>query len=371
MIAARVTDWLRPLGAAASAAHLYRPEHPRVVEALEALEAASRRLVGDRASVSLCVVEERLMVDGEVVAGVGPLSARLFEALAASGFDRIVMGRGVSQAELLGLVGTLAGASRDGRTAGGLRSTEHLSFSSISRDARSETAVPAPTERAGRLLDIWKAIDEHRILDQQAIDALITPYVAAVCGERDGALPLAVLESHDSYTATHIGNVALLTMALAEAAGLPQSAIRPVGIAALLHDIGKIRVPATLLSSSGQLSGADLVRMREHPEVGARMLLATPGVPQLAAIVAFEHHLHAAGGGYPEVPPGWRIHPASAMTHVADVYDALRTNRPYRGALSHEEIVDIMQRERGSVFEAELLDAFLARVVPRTLAAAA
>lgn len=370
MIAAAVTDWLRSLGVAVSAFHLYQPEHRRVAEALDALEAASARLIADRSSVSICFIEERLMCDGVVVSHAGPLASRLFEALAACGFDRVVLTRGVTRVELLGLVAALAGTPCDGQPAGALRSTEHLSFSSISHDGRPE--APAPVgERAGRLMDVWKAIDERRVLDQDTLAALVDPYVAVVCGQRDGALPLAVLESHDSYTATHIGNVALLTMALAEAAGMPQSAIRPVGIAALLHDIGKIRVPATLLSSSGQLSAADLARMREHPEVGARMLMVTPGVPQLAAVVAFEHHLHSGGGGYPDVPAGWRVHPASAMTHVADVYDALRTNRPYRAAMAHEEIVDIMLRERGSVFDAELLDAFLERVVPRAVPKAA
>lgn len=368
MTSTGVSEWLRPLGAAVSAHQLYRPDHPRVVEAVTSLEEASRRLVGDRKSVSLCVIEERLTCDGQVVSGAGPLAAKLFEALSVCGFDRITLGRGVTTGELLGLVASLAGANREsGHAPPTLQSTAHLVFSALTRDTdQTETVEAPPAETADSLNELWRGVEEHRSLDQDLVDAVLAPFVSIVTGQRDGALPLSELASHDSYTATHIGNVALLTIALAEASGLPAPALRAVGIAALLHDIGKMKIPSAILSSTGRLSGAELARMREHPEVGARMLMATPDVPELAPIVAFEHHLHAGGGGYPEVPSGWRSHPASRMTHIADVYDALRTNRPYRAALEHDEIVEMMSRDRSTVFDAGLLDLFFERVVPRT-----
>jgi len=200
----------------------------------------------------------------------------------------------------------------------------------------------------------------------EAVEKVLTPLVDIVRRDDGALLPLAALRSHDEYTATHITNVAVLTMALAQAIGYSDAAVRMIGIGALLHDVGKMKIPADILTAPGRLTAEQHVLVRRHPEIGARMLLETPGVSQLAVIVAYEHHLQADGGGYPSVPSGWRINLASEMTHVADVYDALRTHRPYRAGLDHLTIIEMMQRDRGTVFSEALLDIFLARVVPRT-----
>jgi HD-GYP domain-containing protein (c-di-GMP phosphodiesterase class II) len=105
--------------------------------------------------------------------------------------------------------------------------------------------------------------------------------------------------------------------------------------------------------------------MKKHPEDGARLLISTPRVPDLAVIVAFEHHLDQRGGGYPAVPPEWRIHLASAVTHIVDVYDALRSDRPYRKGLAPDVVAQMMLADAGTVFDALLLHSFFERVVPR------
>ena len=89
-------------------------------------------------------------------------------------------------------------------------------------------------------------------------------------------------------------------------------------------------MPPDVLSSPTKLTESQIVLMKRHPEDGARMLMGAGRLPELAAIVAFEHHLQFDGGGYPAVPAGWKTHIGSEITHVADVYDALRSDRPYR-----------------------------------------
>jgi putative nucleotidyltransferase with HDIG domain len=364
--ATAVMDWLRPLGAAVSARQLYRADHPRVTEAVAALQDASGRLLGGRESVSLFMVEDRLTCDGGVIAGAGPTATRMFRALSACGYDRLTISQGVTSVELEGLVSALSGAGRDADRESGvvLQSTPHLRLSVVDLDGRAappEASVARPVD-VRQLLHLWRSIDETGAIDLDMLDGLIAPLVEIVSHHAGEVLPLSSLQTHDDYTATHITNVAVLTMALAEALNVPKTLVRQVGVAALLHDIGKMKVPASILNSRQRLAPDELVLMRRHPEVGARMLMGTPGIPPLAAIVAFEHHLQADGGGYPTVPHGWTINPVSAMTHVADVYDALRTNRPYRAALAHDEIVELMTRDRGTVFPAPLVDVFFDRV---------
>jgi putative nucleotidyltransferase with HDIG domain len=174
---------------------------------------------------------------------------------------------------------------------------------------------------------------------------------------------MAAIKSHDEYTATHITNVAILAMGLAEALGLPSSGVRDVGLAALLHDVGKLAVPGEILNKPDRLTDEQYATMRRHPEDGARLLLATTGVPDLAVAVAYEHHIRYDGGGYPAVPRGWKTTLATAITQVADIYDALRTDRPYRPAHPHAVVEQMMLADSGAILDPELLDVFFDVVV--------
>jgi HD-GYP domain-containing protein (c-di-GMP phosphodiesterase class II) len=155
-------------------------------------------------------------------------------------------------------------------------------------------------------------------------------------------------------------------MALAEAVGFPGPTVTEIGIAALLHDVGKLRVPAEILNSGGRLTDEQAAIVKRHPGEGARLLLATPQIPELAPIVAYEHHIQYDGGGYPSVPRTWKLNLASAITTVADVYDALRSDRPYRPGLEREKIQAIMTMDAGTVFDPTLIRIFFEMVVPRT-----
>ena len=105
--------------------------------------------------------------------------------------------------------------------------------------------------------------------------------------------------------------------------------------------------------------------MQSHPAEGARILLNTPGIPEIAPIVAYEHHIRANGGGYPKVPKDWKLNLASRVVQLADVFDALRTYRPYRPGLPVPRIVEVMKNDVGTFFDADLLELFLLNVVSR------
>jgi putative nucleotidyltransferase with HDIG domain len=362
-------DWLRQMNGAVSVRYLYPAEHPRAVAVVRALEEATHKLTADRAETSLFVVEGRLACEGELVPGSDGIAAKTFDALRAHGFDRITIRRGVTADELARLVNALAVTAKSGTASEPIQSSLHVRLSVLDTAARESLAPKASQPEllaAVELPQLWKQIDENRSLNIDALETILAPLVTAVGQHEDSMLPLASLRSHDEYTATHVTNVAVLTMALAQAARLPPATVREVGIAALLHDIGKMKVPTDILTAPGRLTPEQHVMVRRHPEMGARMLLETPGVPQLAVLVAYEHHLQADGGGYPSVPSGWRVNLASEMTHVADVYDALRTNRPYRAGLDQHAVFETMQRDRGAVFSEGMLDLFFARVMPRT-----
>jgi HD-GYP domain-containing protein (c-di-GMP phosphodiesterase class II) len=163
--------------------------------------------------------------------------------------------------------------------------------------------------------------------------------------------PIQELKNFDDYTFTHALNVCVLSSALARALQVPEEMVNVIAMAALCHDLGKREVPKEILNFKGPLEPNDRVIMENHPAFGARILLEIPGVESthpLLPVVAYQHHMGANQSGYPRIQghlPQFTLHFASLLVAVADVYDALRTVRPYRPALTVAKAATILIRD--------------------------
>lgn len=172
-------------------------------------------------------------------------------------------------------------------------------------------------------------------------------------------LPLLSLKEFDQYTTTHALNVAVLSMALAEHMELAPREVRMYGMTGLLHDLGKVKVPVEVLRKPGVLLPEELELMRKHPVDGAKMILEHDKRLDLCAVVAFEHHIMIDGTGYPVRQRRCECHHASMLVHVCDVFDALRTNRPYRVAWETPDILEYLTKRIGKEFEETVTRGFL------------
>ena len=181
----------------------------------------------------------------------------------------------------------------------------------------------------------------------------------AMHGGQAMVMPLLELKEFDQYTTTHSLNVSVLTMALGEFLGLAPPAVRAFGLAGLLHDLGKVRIPHEILTKPGKLTAEERTVVEAHPADGARMILQGHEPLDLAAVVAYEHHRYQDGGGYPRVHYARQAHHASRLVHVCDVYDALRTRRPYRDAWSSVQALDYIHERIGAEFDPALAAAFI------------
>jgi len=364
----RIEALLRDMQNAVAARHLYPSEHPRVREALDRIAGEAAALTALEGEVSVFAVEDRLVHDGDVLPGSEALARGLFQTLRSCGYHRLTLRTGVERPEIEAFLAGLAEASR-GAGSDRVRSTPHIRLSSMDTADRPPAPGEAPvsdllTGQVPVLQGVWSGIVGGGSFDLDATEGIVLALSKTVEENLGAMIPMAALKSHDEYTATHITNVAILAMALAEVVGLPRKIVHDVGVAALLHDVGKLKVPSEILNTPESLTDAQIQALRRHPEDGARTLLATGGVPELAVIVAFEHHMRFEGGGYPSVPRGWKTNLASSLTQVADVYDALRSDRPYRRGLEREKIKLMMMSDSGSQFDPELLEAFFDHVVP-------
>lgn len=230
-------------------------------------------------------------------------------------------------------------------------------------------AVPEALPTATISFSLGEEVDTLRWLQKEAqstgavplaeAEAVVRSLAVAMHGGRQIMLPLLQLKEFDQYTTTHSMNVAVLSMALAEFLGLAAADVRTFGIAGLLHDIGKTKIPLEVLTKPGKLTDDERMLMNEHPAAGARMLLETEQDLDLAVVVAYEHHIMIDGGGYPVLHYARDCHQASKLVHVCDVYDALRTRRPYREAWPFEKTLAYLEERAGLEFDRALCSAFV------------
>ena len=195
-------------------------------------------------------------------------------------------------------------------------------------------------------------------------EAVVRSLTLAMHGDQRMVLPLLKLKEFDQYTTTHALNVSVLSMGLAESLGCRPREIRAIGVAGLLHDIGKTRIPIEVLTKPGKLTDEERLIMNAHPVDGARLILQSEEDLDLAATVAYEHHIMLDGGGYPALHYRRECTLASRLVHVCDVYDALSTKRPYRDAWPSEKTLAYLEERAGTEFDPDLVAAFI-----RTLAA--
>jgi|694.fasta_scaffold36301_2 HD-GYP domain-containing protein (c-di-GMP phosphodiesterase class II) len=213
----------------------------------------------------------------------------------------------------------------------------HEARAVFSRAVRGTRALLQRTRRTGR-----PALQQARRVVQPIVDRLLR--------DEDSLVGLTALKRHDEYTFAHCVNVSILSVRMGQLLGLSRPELAGIGVAALLHDTGKIMVPADVLRKPGQLDPEEWAAIRRHPVEGLRIISRMTGLSELmlsAMRVAFEHHMNVNQTGYPGVRGGRAMSPFSRIVAVADVFDAMTAHRAYRKRplTAHEALRLMLGRE--------------------------
>lgn len=176
---------------------------------------------------------------------------------------------------------------------------------------------------------------------------------------REGSVvvPRLPLHAMKEYNAVHAISVALIAMGAAEQLRYEESAVRAIGLAGLLHDIGMVRVPVELLAKAENFTEAERHVVTRHPIDGATIITEADASLDLAAVVAYEHHIKPDGTGYPPLAFARRPHRVSSLIGVCDTYHALRSPRPFREAWPPEIVFSFLQQRSGFDFDADMIEA--------------
>lgn len=190
----------------------------------------------------------------------------------------------------------------------------------------------------------------------------LAPVVAELADEVDRnarlILRLLRLKNRDEYTYVHSVAVSALMMNFARHLELDEALLPEIGLAGLLHDVGKIAIPSDILDKPGRLTEGEFAVMKGHPGNGYDLLRASGGIPELALDVCLSHHERVDGTGYPHGREGEGLSLLARMGAICDVYDALTSDRAYKDAWTPQQALGAMRRWKGH-FDPELLVAFM------------
>lgn len=212
---------------------------------------------------------------------------------------------------------------------------------------------------------VQQQVRDGRRLPVTEADAVTHSLFVALQQDGPAALPQLPLRDMSEYVAVHAINVSLLAMALAEFTELDADAVRELGMAALLHDIGMASLPPELLGKAEQLNTAERELMKRHPIEGARIIVEAAGALDVAAVVAYEHHIMPEGSGYPTLTYRRSAHLASRLVQLCDSYHALRSPRPYRKAWPADMTLSFVRERAGFEFDPELTTSLTQMLVQR------
>jgi HD-GYP domain-containing protein (c-di-GMP phosphodiesterase class II) len=240
----------------------------------------------------------------------------------------------------------------------------------------AEVRNPGAADAGGRYLEELAAL--NWLLEEvrngnplPVLEAKAVTHSVFMANRLDGRTRLELLPLGEmrEYGTVHALNVAMLAMATAEHLGYNANTVLEIGLAGLLLDIGMVRVPVEVIAKSEQISTSERELIRRHPVEGARIIVEAESSLELAAVVAYEHHIRVDGGGYPVLRFPRLPHRVTRLVQVCDSYHALSSPRPFRDRWPDHIIFSFFNQKTGSDFDAEMVSALIA-VLKRNSAAA-
>ncbi len=198
-------------------------------------------------------------------------------------------------------------------------------------------------------------------INVKAVSDAVNDILNDLAGNSDLVFSLSSLRSVDEYTFTHSVNVCAIALIVGQSLHYTRQDLHKLGVGALLHDIGKVQM-GDIVRKPGKLTAEEWQRMQTHPTIGYELLRTNFEISLLSAHVAFQHHERVDGSGYPRGLAGGDIHEFGRIGAVADVYDALASDRPYRKRLDPLALAAELQAMAGSHLDQEIVRKLLARM---------
>ncbi len=351
---------------------IYPPHHTVCVESLVAFFDGYRDYFQLADEFQLRIIGEELFFEEKLLARESVLYYSLVKDCKERELGGITIQRGLTPEELADFLYLLNLDPRELDKRGGLRSQlgrRGIVHVTVADPGAYEEIKKEERQRVSQREEYFNAVDAIRELAEEAVSGkrikvnkankVVGSVLNRVVENRSAILGLATIKSYDEYTSFHSVNVLILSLALGSMLPLDRQSMMILGTGALLHDIGKVTIPTSVITKQGPLSSTEWDLMREHPVIGADILVNQPGLSPLSVTIAFEHHMRFDLKGYPEAQEKKTLSLFSRIVEIADVYDAMTTDRPYQKAKDPQQAMRILAKDAGTAFDPLLVKVFI------------
>lgn len=349
---------------------IYPDDHPLVISIRQDTHKLLAEIFEWKKEITIMLIGDSLMANKRPLIMSGAGKNAFIQILRKHAIERVSFSRGLPLSELTEFIKAVSTESL-----GAMRSPRYIRWGKLEIKDYADQEIDdldSPEEDINTIYDLEALTTEQKIdniyrntLSGESINVsdtneIIRHFLESIRREANPLRLLAETKSNDEYTFTHTANVGILTLFFAEHLGFQGSDLRNIGVAALLHDVGKVTTPDDILSKPGSLNLDERALMETHTTKGAFRLMEQAGIPNIAVLGAMEHHMKYDGSGYPRIKGGWEQNIVSQMITITDVYDAMRTIRPYRPIpVPMEKVIHLFKQGSGSDFNPYLVERFL------------
>jgi HD-GYP domain-containing protein (c-di-GMP phosphodiesterase class II) len=342
---------------------LYSKDHASVNELTKKALSILSALLKESDAIEIIIVEDDLIINKNPMREMGIHGDNLIKRIKRKGISRIHLLQGVTHSELKQLIADIA------TTREGIKSYPHIKtgvvdvhignvqIDTLDEDFDAEDLSDFTSEQIEKVKEEYNKISPFKKLNVAGFEEMVVKFITMLQKKVNILKLIKPPRSFDEYSYTHATNVAVLTLFQAETLGVREDMLHDIGIAALLHDVGKLLIPKDVTAKEVSSTGEEKIKL--HPLYGAQYLANVDGLTRLAPIAAFEHHLRYDGEGYPTRNTGnKKQHICSQIIAISDFFDTLRSTSLYRTSLGVKEMISLMQTKDEGAFNPFLMNNF-------------
>lgn len=338
---------------------LYPPGHPAIAAQVNKVHSLVTDSLKTINNIMISIVNDALVFEEDLIVDGEKLYPDIILYMEEKDADAIIFERGLSIKEVENIIEILCAPN-------GLKGQE------LQKELHSKgvTHITLKSIPAGRrnVLEIYNgAVDVvknvmgevrmGKIPKAEPVKAIINEITESVLSDPNAIIGLTMIKNYDNYLYNHSVNVSIISLALGRCMKLSEGELHAVGVAALLHDIGKTGVSENIIRKPGGLSSEEWEKVKQHPLMGSNIIKRMEGMDELIGRLIYEHHIKYDHSGYPQTTSN--LHPLSQIITISDAYDALTTLRVYQQPHNPVEAVKIMSNFSGRHFNPDTLKAFI------------
>ncbi|GAB4363414.1 MAG: HD domain-containing protein [Deltaproteobacteria bacterium] len=346
---------IRLLGTSLKNRRLYPATHPSVRSPVEKCHADLLLFFADRKELALAIVDGTLVFEGVPIFSLTSSLESFMGRLAAVGIPAVIFEKGVSPDEIESFIRYLHEEKEESLDTNEIqkrlldRKVTRIRVRPPEEDEEDDFALAREIydNAVNAVVSVLQEVRMGRVPSGAETVRVAGDISSMLRRNRDAILALTLIKNYDEYTYNHSVNVSVISLALADAEGLSSQEKIEIGVAGLLHDVGKTQLAIDLIRKPSGLTPEEFEEIKKHPEEGFLLLGKMSHIHPGSAHMVREHHMRFDRKGYPEPGPDYKVHPFSQIIAAADCYDALTTMRSYQKARSPLDALELMRKIAG------------------------